>query len=55
MSANKCDSCGGKFGLVKHWHFGKQFCSKNCKWEYALGKQREKPPDPNPKPPPKPP
>jgi len=27
----RCDSCGGRFGLVRHRHFWQQFCTKVCK------------------------
>jgi hypothetical protein len=28
---NRCDNCGGKFGLVTHYHWGLRFCRKACK------------------------
>jgi hypothetical protein len=28
---NRCSYCGGKFGLVCHYHWGLRFCRKACK------------------------
>lgn len=25
-----CETCGGKFGLVRHYHYRHQFCSERC-------------------------
>jgi hypothetical protein len=30
-SENRCSYCGGKFGLVCHYHWGLRFCRKACK------------------------
>jgi hypothetical protein len=30
-SENRCSNCGGKFGLVCHYHRGLRFCRKACK------------------------
>jgi hypothetical protein len=30
-SENRCANCGGKFGLVCHYHWGMRFCRKVCK------------------------
>ena len=30
-SENRCSYCGGKFGLVCHYHWGLSFCRKACK------------------------
>ena len=27
---NRCAQCHGPFGLVRHLHWGRQFCSKDC-------------------------
>jgi hypothetical protein len=29
-SMNKCDHCGGKFGLIRHRWWGQRFCSIRC-------------------------
>lgn len=26
----RCLMCGGRFGLVRHYQFDKQFCSRRC-------------------------
>jgi hypothetical protein len=31
MSVNKCPWCGGKFGLVRHYHFRTGFCREQCR------------------------
>jgi hypothetical protein len=31
MRLNRCDYCGGKFGLIQHHSWSKRFCSKHCK------------------------
>jgi hypothetical protein len=28
-SENRCANCGGKFGLVCHYHWGMRFCRKD--------------------------
>jgi hypothetical protein len=28
---NRCANCGGRFGLVCHYHWGLRFCRKACK------------------------
>jgi hypothetical protein len=28
---NRCANCGGKFGLVCHFHRGLRFCRKACR------------------------
>jgi hypothetical protein len=30
----RCECCGGPFGLVRHYHFNRHFCSKACKTAY---------------------
>ena len=41
----RCDSCGGRFDLVRHRHFWQQFCTKVCKQNHlqrlALEKERK--------------
>jgi hypothetical protein len=34
----RCDFCGGRFGLIRHGHFGKRFCCKRCKQDYVAGR-----------------
>jgi hypothetical protein len=29
--SNQCSHCGGKFGLIRHTHGRKQFCSRPCR------------------------
>jgi hypothetical protein len=33
-SENRCTYCGGKFGLVCHYHWGLRFCRKACKHKF---------------------
>jgi hypothetical protein len=28
---NRCAHCGGRFGLICHYHWGLRFCRKACK------------------------
>ena len=28
---NRCTTCGGRFGLISHQHWGLRFCRKACK------------------------
>ena len=30
-SDNRCANCGGRFGLVCHYHWGLRFCRRVCK------------------------
>jgi hypothetical protein len=39
MRANRCDCCGGKFGLVLHHSWGRGFCSRHCKQVYQEQKR----------------
>jgi ribosomal protein S14 len=31
---NRCANCGGKLGLVCHYHWGLRFCRKACKHNF---------------------
>ena len=35
-----CCVCGQKFGLVRHRHLRKQFCSTTCKTQYLTIQKR---------------
>jgi len=37
----RCGMCGGPFGLVRHYHFDKQFCCKECHDEYRRERTRQ--------------
>jgi hypothetical protein len=41
---NRCDHCGGRFGMVTHHWWGKKFCNRTCKGAYlselALSRER---------------
>jgi hypothetical protein len=37
---NRCASCGGKFGLVCHYHWGLRFCCKACKTSFLQRRRR---------------
>jgi hypothetical protein len=37
---NRCASCGGKFGLVCHYHWGLRFCCKACKASFLQRRRR---------------
>ena len=37
---NRCASCGGKFGLVCHYHWGLRFCRKACKTSFLRRRRR---------------
>jgi hypothetical protein len=37
---NRCASCGGKFGLVCHYHWGLRFCCKACKTSFLQRQRR---------------
>lgn len=41
---NRCDHCGGRFGMVTHYWWGKKFCNRTCKGAYLseLALSREK-------------
>jgi hypothetical protein len=43
MRPNRCDCCGGKFGLVLHRSWGKGFCSKHCKRVHREQKRSQRP------------
>lgn len=30
----RCSFCGGRFGMIRHRHFLKQFCKAACKEQY---------------------
>ncbi|MCZ7659285.1 MAG: hypothetical protein M5U07_16165 [Xanthobacteraceae bacterium] len=30
----RCETCGGPFGLIRHYHYAHQFCSRRCKNRY---------------------
>jgi hypothetical protein len=30
----RCSYCGGRFGMIRHRHFSKQFCKAVCKEQY---------------------
>ena len=38
MKANACYLCSRPFGLIRHRHVGKHFCSKKClrKWRAGI-------------------
>jgi hypothetical protein len=38
----RCDSCGGKFGLVRHRYFWQQFCRMTCKDNHLAKLAQEK-------------
>jgi hypothetical protein len=40
MRPNRCDCCGGKFGLVSHSSWSRRFCSKLCKKVYRAESSR---------------
>jgi hypothetical protein len=42
MSVNKCPWCGGKFGLVRHYHFRTGFCREQCRRKYQASWERKK-------------
>jgi hypothetical protein len=31
---NRCAYCGGRFGLICHYHWGLRFCRKTCKTSF---------------------
>jgi hypothetical protein len=33
-SGSRCASCGGRFGLVRHYYWGLSFCREGCKTQY---------------------
>jgi hypothetical protein len=33
--------CGGPFGLVRHYHFDKQLCSKGCHADFRRERARQ--------------
>jgi hypothetical protein len=37
MTANTCYLCNRPFGLIRHRHSNKQFCSKKCLREWRSG------------------
>lgn len=37
MKANACYLCARPFGLIRHRHSNKQFCSKKCLHEWRAG------------------
>lgn len=44
----RCSFCGGRFGLIRHRHFNKQFCTALCKGRYfqdLVDLRRTVPPD----------
>ncbi len=40
-SENRCASCGGKFGLVCHHHWGMRFCRRACKDRFVAKTGRD--------------
>ena len=40
MRPNRCDCCGGKFGLVSHESWTRRFCSRLCKKTYRAESSR---------------
>jgi hypothetical protein len=42
MSVNKCPWCGGKFGLIRHYHFRTGFCREQCRRKYQASWERKK-------------
>jgi len=36
----RCETCNGKFGLIRHRFAHKQFCSKRCLDRYLVAIQR---------------
>jgi hypothetical protein len=38
---NRCANCGGKFGLVCHYHWGLRFCLKDCKDSFLAKRARD--------------
>jgi hypothetical protein len=41
-SVNRCAHCGGKFGLVSHFYFGRRFCRKACREKFVARTARER-------------
>src|SRR3974377_633383 len=37
---NRCAGCGGKFGLVCHYHWGLRFCCTACKTSFLRRRRR---------------
>jgi hypothetical protein len=37
----RCGMCGGPFGLVRHYHFDKQFCCRECHEGYRRERARQ--------------
>jgi hypothetical protein len=42
MSVNKCPWCGGKFGLIRHYHFRTGFCREKCRRKHQASWERKK-------------
>jgi hypothetical protein len=40
MAMKRCILCGGPFGLIRHYHFDKQFCTDRCKGAYIERRMR---------------
>ena len=40
MQANACNLCSRPFGMIRHRHSNKQFCSKKCLHEWRVGVAR---------------
>jgi hypothetical protein len=40
----RCAQCGGKFGLIRHRWYSRQFCSLRCRGRFLnqLAKDRDK-------------
>lgn len=36
----RCFTCARPFGLVRHYHFGKQFCSDSCKSRFLQRREQ---------------
>ncbi len=38
---NRCANCGGKFGLICHYHRGLRFCRATCKQNFLAKTARD--------------
>jgi hypothetical protein len=39
---NRCDDCGGKFGLVSYFHFRLHFCRRACRDRFLARVAKER-------------
>jgi hypothetical protein len=37
----RCFTCAKPFGLVRHYHFNKQFCSERCKSRFLQRREQQ--------------